>query len=279
LHRNTSNRLDLPALKKLTQDLRCEVLDMTTRHAGHASSCFSSIEIMTVLYFAGILNFRPNEPQWLDRDRFILSKGHAAPLLYAVLAYAGYFDKKELVQFREIHTGFHGHPLQNCKPGVEVTSGSLGQGLSFGLGQILAGRVLNKDYHVYTLLGDGECQEGQIWEAAMAASHYKASRLTAIVDHNKYQQNGPITREMDLTPFSEKWRAFGWNVLEVDGHNMTELLEAFFKVKLVTEQPSVIIAHTVKGKGVSFVEADYTFHGRPLTVEQRKKAKEEILCK
>lgn len=269
---------DLARLKEIARALRCDVLDMTTRHAGHPSSCFSATEILTVLYFTGILRYRPLEPHWPGRDRFILSKGHAAPLLYAVLACAGYYEKAELAGFRERKSGFHGHPLQNCKPGVEVTSGSLGQGLSFGLGQVLAGRILKQDYRVYVLLGDGECQEGQIWEAAMAATHYKADRLTAIVDHNKYQQNGPIAREMSLAPFGEKWRAFGWHVVEVDGHDMGELYHALLKIREVREQPTVLLAHTVKGKGVSFVEADYTFHGRPLSAEQTRQAKEEILC-
>jgi transketolase len=163
-------------------------------------------------------------------------------------------------------------------PGVELTSGSLGQGLSFGLGHVLAGRLSGLDYRSYVVMGDGECEEGQVWEAAMAAAHYGAGNLIAIVDHNKYQQTGPISREMSLSPFISKWASFGWSVQEVDGHDTGALIAALRAAQAVREQPSVIIAHTVKGKGVSFVESDYTFHGRPLTREQAEKARQEVLC-
>jgi transketolase len=269
---------DIEALKELATELRLDVLTMTTRYAGHPSSCFSATEIMTALYFGGILRYRSQEPHWAGRDRCILSKGHAAPLLYAVLAHAGYFEHQELKRFRQIGSGLHGHPIQDSLPGVELTSGSLGQGLSFGLGHALAGRMSQLDYRVYVVMGDGECEEGQVWEAAMAAAHYKADHLIAIVDHNKYQQTGPIQREMALAPFAEKWRSFGWHVEEVDGHDIEALIATFEIVQSVTGQPSVVIAHTIKGKGVSFVEADYTYHGRPLTPEQAERARQEILC-
>jgi len=269
---------DWQELHTLAQRLRCEVLDMTTRYAGHPSSCFSATEILTVLYFSDILRYRPQQPHWPERDRFILSKGHAAPLLYAVLAHAGYFPVSALQKFRELDSGFHGHPVQTSLPGVEVTSGSLGQGLSFALGMILAGRLQKRDYHVYALLGDGECEEGQIWEAAMAAAHYRADQLIAIVDHNKYQQTGPIDREMSLAPFKDKWQAFGWHVEETDGHDLASLYAAFKRLHSIRNQPSVLIAHTIKGKGVGFMEKDYTFHGKPLTLEQKALAQEEILC-
>jgi transketolase len=269
---------DIEALKELATELRLDVLTMTTRYAGHPSSCFSATEIMTALYFGGILRYRSQEPHWAGRDRCILSKGHAAPLLYAVLAHAGYFEHQELERFRQIGSGLHGHPIQDSLPGVELTSGSLGQGLSFGLGHALAGRMSQLDYRVYVVMGDGECEEGQVWEDAMAAAHYKADHLIAIVDHNKYQQTGPIQREMALAPFAEKWRSFGWHVEEVDGHDIKALIATFEIVQSVTGQPSVVIAHTIKGKGVSFVEADYTYHGRPLTPEQAERARQEILC-
>jgi transketolase len=271
--------VDLQALKEKARSLRLDVLDITT-HAGsgHPSSSFSSVEILTALYFGGVLRYRSDEPHWPERDRFILSKGHAAPLLYAVLAHAGYFEREQLWTLRQINSPLEGHPVENRLPGIETTSGSLGKGISVGLGHVLGGRLNGLNYRVYVLLGDGECEEGQIWEAAIAAAHFKADNLVAIVDYNKYQETGPISREMALEPFMEKWRAFGWHVAEVDGHDVQAIVETLKAVQEVTSQPSVIIAHTAKGKGVSFVEADYTFHGRALTPEQAAKAREEILC-
>jgi transketolase len=271
--------IDLQALKEKARSLRLDVLDITTRAgSGHPSSSFSSVEILTALYFGGVLRYRSDEPYWPERDRFILSKGHAAPLLYAGLAHAGYFDREQLWTLRQINSPLEGHPVENRLPGIETTSGSLGKGISVGLGHVLGGRLNGLNYRVYVLLGDGECEEGQIWEAAIAAAHFKADNLVAIVDYNKYQETGPISREMALEPFTEKWRAFGWHVEEVDGHDVQAIIETLKAVQEVTGQPSVIIAHTAKGKGVSFVEADYTFHGRALTPEQAAKAREEILC-
>lgn len=268
---------DLDALRALARTLRLEVLEMTARYGGHPSSCFSAVEILTALYFGDVLRYRSQEPEWAERDRVILSKGHAAPLFYAVLAHAGYFDVGELRHFRELDYPYHGHPIQDTALGIEMTTGSLGQGLSFGLGQVLAGRLSGLDYRVYVLLGDGECQEGQVWEAAMAAAHYGADRLTAIVDHNKYQQTGPIARELSLGDFPAKWRSFGWHVEECDGHDLGALISRLQRLQTIRGQPQVLIAHTVKGKGVSFMEADYTFHGRALTGEQMAVARREIL--
>jgi transketolase len=193
-----------------------------------------------------------------------------------VLARAGYAPLETLKDFRTLAAGLHGHPVAYTYPGVENTSGSLGQGLSFGLGTILAGRLSGLDYHTYVLMGDGECQEGQVWEAAMAAAHWKADHLHAIVDHNKYQQTGPIEREMSLTPFGDKWRAFGWHVEECDGHDLPALVGHLEAMRAIEGQPSVLIAHTVKGKGVSFVEKDYTMHGRSLSPAQDQQARLEI---
>jgi len=272
--------MDLQALKEKARSLRLDTLEITTHaRSGHPSSCFSSVEMVTALYFGGILRYRSDDPHWPERDRFIMSKGHAAPLLYAALAHAGYFDREELWRLRQINSPVEGHPVQDRLPGIETTTGSLGKGLSVGLGHVLGGRLNKLNYRVYVLLGDGECEEGQIWEAAMAAAHFKADNLIAIVDYNKYQETGPISREMALEPFAEKWRAFGWHVEEVDGHDIQALIEKLKAVQEVKGQPSVIIAHTIKGKGVSFVEADYTFHGRALTPEQAERAREEILCK
>ena len=270
---------DTESLERLAKDLRLDILDMTTKaRSGHPSSSWSAVEILTALYFGGILNYRPDEPWWRERDRFIMSKGHAAPLLYAVLARAGYFDREELWRLREIDSPVQGHPIQSMMPGVEATTGSLGQGLSVGIGHILGGRLNNLDYRVYVLLGDGECEAGQIWEAAMAAAHFKCDRLTAILDYNKYQETGPISREMALEPLAEKWRSFGWQVDEVNGHDVGALIEKLKSARSVSNQPVIIIAHTIKGKGVSFVETDFRFHGRALTPEQAEKAREEILC-
>ena len=269
---------DLEELKGIARDLRLDILDMTTKAgSGHPSSSFSAVEILTTIYFGGILNFNPDDPWWQGRDRFIMSKGHAAPLLYAVLAKAGYFDRQLLWELRQVDSPVQGHPIQGMLPGVEATTGSLGQGLSLGLGHILGGRLNQLPYRVYVLLGDGECEAGQIWEAAMAAAHFKAHRLTAILDYNKYQETGPISREMALEPLASKWESFGWQVEQVDGHDIAALLSALEAVKEPGERPAIIIAHTVKGKGVSFVEQDFTFHGRALNAEQAEKAREEIL--
>jgi transketolase len=270
---------DLAGLTRIARDLRLDILDMTTKAgSGHPSSSFSAVEILTAIYFGGILNYRPDNPWWQGRDRFIMSKGHAAPLLYAVLARAGYFDRDLLWELRQINSPVQGHPIQGMLPGVEATTGSLGQGLSLGLGHILGSRINHLDYRVYVLLGDGECEAGQIWEAAMAAAHFDAHRLTAILDYNKYQETGPISREMALEPLASKWESFGWQVNEVDGHDIGALLNALESVKDVSEKPTIIIAHTIKGKGVSFVEQDFTFHGRALNPEQAVIAREEILC-
>jgi transketolase len=272
-----TDTIDVAALTEIARNVRLDVLDMTARMGGHPTSCFSAVEILTLLYHGGILKVRPKEPEWPDRDRFILSKGHAAPALYSVLARAGYFALSELAGFRTIDSPLHGHPKQDAGIGVEVTSGSLGQGLSFGVGTVLAGRLAKKDFRVYVLTGDGECDEGQVWEAAMSAAHYKTDTLTAIVDYNKYQQTGPIEREMALEPFADKWKAFGWHVEEADGHDVKDLHRAFGCARLIRGRPQVVIAHTKKGKGVSFMESDYTFHAKSPSGDQLRQAREEIL--
>ncbi|MCZ7553056.1 MAG: transketolase [Anaerolineae bacterium UTCFX2] len=273
----TITQAELENLKEKARQIRLDILEMTTRAgSGHPSSSWSATEIVVALYFGAILRHRPNDPWWSERDRFIMSKGHAAPLLYAALAHAGYFDRDELWRLRQIDSPVQGHPVQGLLPGVEATTGSLGQGLSLGIGHVLAGRLTQLNYRVYVLLGDGECEAGQIWESAMAAAHFKTASLTAILDYNKYQETGPISREMALEPLADKWRSFGWHVEEVDGHNISAIIDKLELVQTITDQPSIIIAHTVKGKGVSFVEADYTFHGRALTPEQAVRAREEI---
>lgn len=270
--------LDLPALREKARAIRLDILEMTTQAgSGHPSSSWSATEIVTALYFGGLLRYRPLEPHWPERDRFIMSKGHAAPLLYAALAHAGYFSRDELWRLRQIDSPVQGHPIQNMMPGVEATTGSLGQGLSVGLGHVLGGRLNNHRYRVYVLLGDGECEAGQIWEAAMAAAHFKADNLVAILDYNKYQETGPVSREMALEPLVEKWRSFGWHVAQADGHNLEDIIGKLNGLREVKGQPSIIIAHTVKGKGVSFVETDFTWHGRALSPELAEKARAELL--
>jgi transketolase len=271
--------LELSALKELTRDLRLDILGSTTRAgSGHPSSSFSAVEIVTSLYFGGILRYNPQDPWWPERDRFILSKGHAAPLLYPVLARAGYFPCEEVYHLRQIDSPVQGHPIYRMMPGVEATTGSLGQGLSLAIGHLLGARLRGYDFRVYVLLGDGECQAGQIWESAMAAAHFNLDKLIAILDYNKYQETGPISREIALEPLVEKWQAFGWHVAEADGHNIADVIAKINNLQQVTGKPSILIAHTIKGKGVSFVESDYTFHGRALTPEQAEKARKEILC-
>jgi transketolase len=207
-----------------------------------------------------------------------MSKGHAAPLLYAALARAGYFERNMLWKLRQIDSPIQGHPIQGMMPGVEATTGSLGQGLSLGIGHVLGSRLSGLDYRVYVLLGDGECEAGQVWEAAMAAAHFKTDRLHAILDYNKYQETGPISREMALEPLADKWRSFGWHVAEVDGHDLAAVVEALQTMQRIQAQPSLLIANTVKGKGVSFVEEDFTYHGRPILGELAVQAREELSC-
>jgi transketolase len=273
----TTKQMSTLEMRELARDLRLDILEMTTKAgSGHASSSWSATEILVALFFGGVLRYRSDEPQWAERDRFIMSKGHAAPLLYATLARAGYFSRDEIWRLRQIDSPVQGHPIQGMMPGVEATTGSLGQGLSVGVGHVLGGRLNNLDYDVFVLLGDGECEAGQIWEAAMSAAHFKATNLIAILDYNKYQEMGPISREMGLEPLVEKWQSFGWHVAEADGHDIEDLLAKLEEAKAVDDRPAIIIAHTVKGKGVSFVEADYTFHGRALNQEQAVLAREEL---
>jgi transketolase len=266
--------LRLPSHRSVTEledtahRLSRDILQMTTEaRSGHPSSSLSAIDVMTALFFGGILRYDPNQPYWPDRDRFILSKGHAAPALYAVLAEAGYFEHDLLMTLRDFGSPLEGHPNMRVQPGVEASTGSLGQGLSIGLGHALAAQVDNLAYRVYVLIGDGESDEGQIWEAAMGAAKYKVGNLTAVLDYNKYQQTGSVNDVMpSLEPVVDKWEAFGWNVREIDGHNMAELLTALQDVRRVTDQPQIIIAHTLKGRGLSPFEADAVNrkHGEPL---------------
>jgi len=262
-------------LEKKAETIRRHVLNMIYEAgSGHPGGSLSCVDILTALYFH-TLQHNSKDPDWADRDRFILSKGHAAPTLYATLAEAGYFSVEELKLLRKMGSMLQGHP-DNKIPGVEVSSGSLGQGLSAANGIALAGKLDKKNFRVYTLLGDGECDEGQIWEAAMLSSHYKLDNLTAIIDRNGLQIDGPTEKIMCLESIAEKWRAFGWHVIEVDGNKIEEIIKALDNAKNIKGQPTVIIAHTFKGKGVSFMEWINAFHGRALNKEEMKKALEEL---
>lgn len=257
-----------------------DIIRITTEAgSGHPSSSLSAIDVLTGLYFGGILRYKPEEPSWPLRDRFIMSKGHAAPALYAVLAEAGYFDHDSLTSLRKLGSGLEGHPNMRVLPGIEASTGSLGQGLSIGIGHALAARVNGRDYRVYVMIGDGESDEGQVWEAAMSAAKYRLDNLTAILDHNEYQQTGAVETVMpSLYPIMEKWEAFGWYVMEIDGHNMEQVMRALYAVPNVTQQPQLIIVHTRKGRGLSPFEEDNVNrkHGEALDEDETATALAEL---
>ncbi len=254
--------LSIKDMEAVAKRLRRHIITMIGKAgSGHPGGSLSAAEIVTALYFK-VLRHNPKDPQWPDRDRFILSKGHAAPLLYAVLAECGYFSVEELSTLRQLDSRLQGHTDRALTPGVEMSAGSLGQGLSFAVGVSITGRLDSREYRVYVLLGDGECDEGQVWEASMSAAHFKLDNLVAIVDNNEIQLDGWNRDIMNLAPFNKKWQAFGWHVIEVDGHDLTHLIDAFNQAKLIRGQPTVIIAHTIKGKGVGFMENNPDFHGK-----------------
>jgi len=266
----------IKSLESKARKVRKHILEMTTEAcSGHPGGSMSALEVIVALYFYK-MRHRPEEPDWPDRDRFVLCKGHAAPALYSVLAEAGYFHVEELNRFRHIDSFLEGHPCRRSVPGVDVSTGSLGQGLSIAVGIALAGRLDGKEYRVYAVLGDGETQEGQVWEAAMAASHYRLGNLCAVVDRNSLQIDGGTEEVMAIEPLAEKWSSFGWNVLTVDGHNLEEIIRAFDEAEMLRDSPTVIIANTTKGKGVSFMENVCEYHGRPLTREQLCEALKEL---
>lgn len=242
--------------------------------SGHPGGSLSCTDILVSLYFHH-LRHRPEEPKWSDRDRLVMSKGQASPALYSVLSMAGYFPHDELQTFRQANSRLQGH-VEIRVPGVEFTTGSLGQGLSGAIGMALAARLDRKEYRVYCVLGDGETQEGQIWEAAMAASHFKLNNLCAVLDRNGLQIDGPTEQIMSLGDIPKRWRAFGWHVVEIDGHDLNEILRALHEAETVTDRPTLIMAKTVKGKGVSFMEGSLSFHGRPPNQEEYVKAMQEL---
>ena len=263
-------------LRQLTRTFRREILEMTTRAgSGHPGGSLSSIDVLTALYFHHI-RVDPKNPKWEDRDRFILSKGHSCPALYAVLAERGFFSKEILSTLRRYGSILQGHPDMNRTPGIEMSTGSLGQGLSVSCGIALAGKLDGRDYRVYCLMGDGEIDEGSIWEAAMIAPHFKLGNLIGIIDRNMLQIDGTTECVVRLEPLSDKWKAFGWSVVEVDGHDMLQILDALDAASRANDVPTVIIAKTIKGKGVSFMENQLQYHGQSLTEEELVRALEEL---
>jgi len=265
------NKLKLTSVK-----IRKHIIEMLyLAKSGHPGGSLSAVEALVSLYFVH-MKHNPKNPQDPNRDRFILSKGHAAPALYAVLAECGYFDVSELKKLRQIGCMLQGHPVCKCTPGVEASTGSLGHGLSFGNGVALAGKLDKKNYRVYVMLGDGETNEGQVWEAASAASHYKLDNLTALLDRNYLQIDGNTEEVLRLEPVKERWEAFGWYTIEIDGHDIKEILDALKQAEEHKRQPTMIILNTVKGKGVSFMENNVDFHGVPPNEMERNLALEEL---
>jgi len=263
-------------LSKLAWTLRIDVVDMI--HAvgsGHPGGSLSAAELVTALIFHH-LNIDPKKPQMPERDRFLLSKGHAAPLLYAALARRGFFPMEELKTLRQLDSHLQGHPDRLKTPGVEMTSGVLGHGVAIGVGLALASRLDGAGWRVYVLIGDGESQAGVIWEGALMASKYKLGNLTVILDFNGVQLDGPVEEIMPIEPVTDKWRSFGWYVTEIDGHNMKEVLRELDDLENVCNKPKIIVAHTVKGKGVSYMEGQSVWHGRAPNDEEYKLAVKEL---
>lgn len=267
---------DIEELEQIAKDIRIGIIkEVYNGKSGHPGGSLSCADILTVLYF-NQMNINPKDAASQARDRFILSKGHASPALYSALANRGYFDKEELVTFRGIDSFLQGHPDMKHIPGVDMTTGSLGQGLSCANGMALASKINKDGNRIYCLVGDGEIEEGQIWEASMSASHYKLDNLCVIVDNNNLQIDGNIEEVMNSYPIDEKFKSFGFHVITVDGHNIKDLIEAFNEAKMVKEKPTAIIAKTIKGKGVSYMENQVGWHGKAPNEEQYHIAMKEL---
>jgi transketolase len=263
-------------LKRIALACREDILKMTTAaNSGHPGGSLSTIDIIVALYFYK-MNIRPHEPLWPERDRFILSKGHSCPALYACLARRGYFPVARLNSFRSINSQLQGHPEFGKCRGIDASSGPLGQGLGVGIGMALAARLDKKKYRTYVMIGDGECDEGNIWESAMAAAHFRLSNLTAILDHNGLQIDGWNRDVMEIEPIAAKFKAFGWAVIEADGHDFKHIVEAFALAEKIRNKPSIIIAKTVKGKGVSMMENKAEWHGKACTGSELKACLREL---
>ncbi|HOL88411.1 MAG TPA: transketolase [Anaerohalosphaeraceae bacterium] len=259
-------------LEEIARQIRIDILTMIYKAGdGHPGASLSVTDLITALYFE-VMNIDPANPQKPDRDRFILSKGHACPALYAALARRGFFSRDELPGLRSLNSMLQGHPDMNKTPGIDSTSGSLGNGISIGLGMVLAARLTGYDYYTYVITGDGELQEGVVWEAATAAAKYKAGRLIVLVDNNGLQSSGPVEEVSGLYPILPKWEAFGWHCQEIDGHSFEQILPALQKARDCTDRPSLILAHTVKGCGVPFMIGDNSWHKRVPTAEEYQQA-------
>lgn len=269
-------RASLKELEEKARQVRIDVIKMLTRAgSGHPGGSLSSADILAALFFYK-MNHDPQNPDWPDRDRFILSKGHCCPALYAVLSMAGYFERKHLWTLRKLGSILQGHPSSTMTPGVTISSGSLGQGLSVSNGIAIAGKLDKKDYRVYCMLGDGESQEGQVWEASMTSYHRKLDNLCAIIDHNDLQIDDRVSCIKEPISYADKWSSFGWNTIEIDGHDMRQIVRALDDAEKVKCVPTMIVANTIKGKGVSFMEDDVTWHGRAPNEVEAKKALEEL---
>jgi transketolase len=258
----------LTELREVAKTLRKDIIRMTTAaQSGHPTSSLSAVEVVAALYFGGFMRYDPAAPHDPHRDRFILSKGHAVPVLYSAMAEAGFFPVEELLTLRKLGGRLEGHPNMKTLPGIEASTGSLGQGLSFGIGEALACRLDGLDSHVYVMMGDGEIEEGQVWEAFAAGHKYKLANLTAIVDRNGFQQTGPTTQVMDMTSIADKIAAFGWHTQTIEGNDMQAVIDALEKARQVKDQPTAIVSHTRKGFGILPLlekEGDVNFHGKPI---------------
>jgi len=259
---------NIKELIAISRKIRRNILIMLAEAgSGHTGGSLGLADVFTVLYFK-ILKHNPKDPQWENRDRLILSIGHVAPVLYATLAEAGYFDSEELKTLRKLGSRLQGHPAKNHGlPGIEISSGSLGQGLSVSVGMAVTAKADKKEHKIYCIMGDGELQEGSVWEAAMSASHYKLNNLIGVVDRNGLQIDGKTSDVMEIEPLEKKWTAFGWNVINCDGHNHYEIIKAFETATKATDKPTVILAHTIMGKGLRSIENNYHWHGRPPSKE------------
>ena len=267
---------DLNALKAQAQELRQAILKMISNAgSGHPGGSLSMVELLVGLYWY-TLRHDPKRPDWADRDLFLLSKGHGCPALYTVLAYQGYFPKEELMTLRKFPTRLQGHPERGSVPGIEIASGSLGQGLSMANGIAMADRLDGRARRIFCLMGDGEIQEGQVWEAAMTAPHHKLDSVCAIIDANQLQQNGPVKQIQDIEPLADKWRSFGWHAIEINGHDIGQVVKAYDEAETVKGKPQVIVARTVKGKGVSFMELNHAWHGVAPKPDELEKALKEV---
>ena len=264
-------------LKQLANEIRKDIIRMTSAAgSGHPGGSLSAVELVTALYFK-LMRHDPKNPKWEDRDRFILSKGHASPVLYSALAHAGYFPVEKLLDFRKLGNPLQGHPDCRRIPGLEASTGSLGQGLSIGIGIALGGKIQKKDYYTYVLMSDGEMNEGQTWEGAAFAAFRKLDRLILMVDNNKYQLSDACSSILDMESLRDKWHSFNWHVIELeDGNDLDSVVSGLEAAKKIKEKPTVLIAHTIKGKGVSFMENNNHFHGVAPTKEEAAKALKEL---